>query len=267
MGARLSLARSKAGCPLCVTAWLAGAQGGLNEHYREAVARITNTTALFRGKMKMKKDYIDNNRPPAGGAEIRIEYLAPEDLKPYAKNAKTHPQLQIEQIANSIREFEFKQPIVVDADNVVVIGHGRLMAAKKLGMEKVPVVRADDLTEEQIKALRLADNKTNESEWDIEAMDAELASLDFDMTQFGFFEPEEEDEEDKQTEFEGEVPFTEELMLTHNYIVLYFDNELDWLVAQDKFGLQKVRDLIPRKSQPTGIGRVISGKKVLEWLN
>ena len=96
------------------------------------------------------KDYIDNNRPPAGGGTIQILYLSPDELKPYPKNAKTHPQLQIDQIANSIREFGFRQPIVVDADNVVVIGHGRLMAAKKLGMDKVPVVRADDLTEEQV---------------------------------------------------------------------------------------------------------------------
>ena len=94
----------------------------------------------------------------------------------------------MEHIANSIREFGFRQPIVVDADNVVVIGHGRLMAAKKLGLESVPVVRADDLTEEQIKALRLADNKTNESDWDFTQLEAELAELelDFDMSDFGF---------------------------------------------------------------------------------
>jgi hypothetical protein len=61
------------------------------------------------------------------------------------------------------------------------------------------------------------------------------------------------------------VPFTEELLLTHNYIVLYFDNDFDWEVAQDKFGLKQVKDLIPRKGQPKGIGRVINGKKVLAW--
>jgi ParB-like chromosome segregation protein Spo0J len=94
----------------------------------------------------------------------------------------------VKHIANSIREFGFRQPIVVDADNVVVIGHGRLMAAKKLGFESVPVVRADDLTDEQIRALRLADNKTNESEWDFAELETELAELemDFDMSEFGF---------------------------------------------------------------------------------
>lgn len=120
--------------------------------------------------------------------KMDIVYLPPGDLTPYAKNAKKHPDDQVEHIANSIREFGFRQPIVVDADNVVVIGHGRLLAAKKLGLDAVPVVRADDLTEAQIKALRLADNKTNESEWDFGPLDAELVdlALDFDMSDFGF---------------------------------------------------------------------------------
>ena len=122
---------------------------------------------------------------------MEVVYLSPGDLKPYAKNAKKHPDDQVEHIANSIREFGFRQPIVVDENNVVVIGHGRLLAAQKLGLEQVPVVRADDLTEAQINALRLADNKTNESEWDLLTLDAELAdlSLDFDMADFGFFAP------------------------------------------------------------------------------
>ena len=120
--------------------------------------------------------------------ELKIVYLPPGDLTPYEHNAKRHPDEQVEHIANSIREFGFRQPIVVDADNVVVIGHGRLLAAKKLGLDAVPVVRADDLTEAQIKALRLADNKTNESEWDFGLLDAELVdlALDFDMSDFGF---------------------------------------------------------------------------------
>ena len=120
--------------------------------------------------------------------ELNIVYLPPGKLIPYSANAKKHPADQVQHIANSIREFGFRQPIVVDGDNVVVIGHGRLMAAKKLGLEAVPVVRADDLTDEQIRALRLADNKTNESEWDFAELEAELAELemDFDMSEFGF---------------------------------------------------------------------------------
>lgn len=119
--------------------------------------------------------------------ELKIEYLAVKDLKPYKKNAKKHPGAQVEHIANSIKEFGFRQPIVVDKDNILVIGHGRLLAAQKLGIESVPCVRADDLTEEQIKALRLADNKTNESEWDFDILSGELNDIfDIDMEQFGF---------------------------------------------------------------------------------
>lgn len=122
---------------------------------------------------------------------MEIMYLPTGELKPYPKNAKRHPPEQVEHIANSIRAFGFRQPIVIDADNVVVIGHGRLMAAKKLGMDSVPCIRADDLTEAQIAALRLADNKTNESEWDFSLLESELddLKLDFNMEDFGFDEP------------------------------------------------------------------------------
>ena len=192
---------------------------------------------------------------------MNIQQIPINDLKPYPQNAKKHPSEQVEHIANSIREFGFQQPIVVDKDNVVVIGHGRLLAAKKLNMDSVPCVRADDLTDEQIKALRLADNKTNESEWDFDLLDMELSDIEIDMEQFGF------EKEEKEQKEKGEVPFTEELLLSHNYIVLYFDNDFDWEVAKEKFGLKEVKDLIPRKSQPTGIGRVINGSEVLKWQN
>ena len=119
---------------------------------------------------------------------MEVVYLSPEELIPYEHNAKQHPDSQVKQIAASIKQFGFRQPIVVDSHNVVVIGHGRLMAAKELGLKEVPVVRADDLTDAQIKALRLADNKTNESAWDFTELEAELddLKLDFDMADFGF---------------------------------------------------------------------------------
>ena len=122
--------------------------------------------------------------------QMKIEYLPVASLHPYERNAKQHPPEQVEHIANSIREFGFRQPLVVDAENVVVIGHGRLMAAEKLGLDTVPVVRADDLSEAQIKALRLADNKTNESGWEFDKLEEELDELsaEFDMADFGFDE-------------------------------------------------------------------------------
>lgn len=136
---------------------------------------------------------------------MNVIQMRVQEITPYERNAKKHPEEQVEHIANSIREFGWQQPLVVDKDNVLVIGHGRLMAAKKLGLEQVPVVRADDLTEQQIAALRLADNKTNESGWDFELLDMELEGIDqIDMTMFGF-ELFDEDEEEPQIK-EDEVP-------------------------------------------------------------
>lgn len=121
--------------------------------------------------------------------EMKVEYLSADELIPYEKNAKVHPKSQVDHIANSIKAFGWKQPIVIDREKVIIIGHGRLMAAKQLKMDKVPCVYADDLTPEQVSALRLADNKTNESNWDLKALEDELASLaldGIDMEQFGF---------------------------------------------------------------------------------
>lgn len=125
----------------------------------------------------------------AGALNVHMTILDIDinQIIPYAQNAKKHPAEQVDRIANSIREFGFRQPLVIDKDNVLVIGHGRLEAAKRLGYDTVPCVRADDLTEDQIKALRLADNKTNESDWDVDFLDLELDDItDIDMSQFGF---------------------------------------------------------------------------------
>jgi len=195
---------------------------------------------------------------------LKIEYLPVDSLKPYSKNARKHSEKDINAIQNSIEEFGFSDPIGIWSDkNIIVEGHGRLLAAKRLGMDSVPCIRLDHLTDEQRKAYALAHNKTAElSKWFDELLQSELTDIEnIDMELFGF----DLDAVTEKEEEPGEVPFTEELMLTHNYIVLYFDNDFDWEVAQEKFGLQKVKDLIPRKGQPTGIGRVINGREVLKW--
>lgn len=120
---------------------------------------------------------------------MEIVYLKPDDLIPYENNTKIHPPEQVKRIAESIKRFGWQQPIVVDRENVVIIGHGRLMAAKQLMLDSVPVVYADNLTEEEAQALRLADNKTNESPWDFSKLEEEIAALSIagiDMTAFGF---------------------------------------------------------------------------------
>ena len=108
------------------------------------------------------------------------------EIRPYEKNNKKHPKSQIEDIAESIKQFGFKQPIVVDKNKVIIIGHGRFEAAKMLGFKTVPCVVADDLTEEQVKKLRIVDNKTNESEWDIDSLMLELKDLKFNEYNFDF---------------------------------------------------------------------------------
>lgn len=115
------------------------------------------------------------------------ETLPIEKIKPYKKNAKKHPDKQIKQVAASIKEFGFNQPIVVDKNNVVIVGHGRLEAAKLLGLTEVPVITVD-LSEEQAKAYRLADNKLNESDWDMGLVIEELKVLSAEMLELTGFD-------------------------------------------------------------------------------
>lgn len=126
--------------------------------------------------------------------KLNIVYRNIRELKPYKKNAKKHNKEQVERIANSIKEFGFTQPVIIDKNNCVVAGHGRILGAKKAGLKQVPTVMLEDLTEEQIKAYRLVDNKLNESEWDYSLLDEELENLteDIDMNLFGFDMDEEE---------------------------------------------------------------------------
>lgn len=108
---------------------------------------------------------------------MEIKEVPVESLIPYEWNNKIHDENQINMIANSIKEFWFKNPILIDKNNVVIAGHWRLESAKKLWMEKVPVIIADDLTEEQIKKYRILDNKLNESPRDIENLKMEFETL------------------------------------------------------------------------------------------
>lgn len=119
-------------------------------------------------------------------AQMDVRYMDTATLAPYEQNAKQHSEEQISNVAESIRRFGWKQPIVVDRDNVVIIGHCRLMAALQMGLTEVPVIVADDLTPEQTKALRIVDNKTNESPWDVDILSAELDEIDLDGFDFDF---------------------------------------------------------------------------------
>lgn len=130
---------------------------------------------------------------------MKIEYKLTQDIKPYGNNPR-HNDEAVEYVANSIKEFGFKVPIVIDRNNVIVTGHTRLKAAQKLGLSEVPTIKADDLTDEQINAFRLADNRSSEfSYWDLDLLDIELDNItDIDMSDFGF------DIETIQSDFNGE---------------------------------------------------------------
>ena len=122
--------------------------------------------------------------------ELKVEEAPTGSLVPYANNAKTHTGEQIDQICSSIEEFGFNDPVGVwDGPEglQIVEGHGRVMAAGKLGLATVPVVRLNHLSDEQRRAYALAHNKlTMNTGWDFEALDAELGALDIDMGEFGF---------------------------------------------------------------------------------
>jgi len=117
---------------------------------------------------------------------LKIEYVSIDSIKMYEKNAKLHPESQVDQICESIRKFGFNDPVAV-WKNEIVEGHGRYLAAKKLAMTEIPVIRLDDLTDEQRRAYMLVHNKlTMNSGFDIDILNSELEGISFDMADFGF---------------------------------------------------------------------------------
>lgn len=118
---------------------------------------------------------------------MEVKQMKIDEIKPYERNPRKNDQA-VKYVAESIKQFGFKVPIVIDANGVIVAGHTRYKAAKELMLDEVPCVVASDLTDEQVKAFRLADNKVSEkSHWDLELLDLELEDLfDFDMEVFGF---------------------------------------------------------------------------------
>lgn len=204
------------------------------------------------------------------------------EIKPNPKNPNTHPQEQIELLAKVIEKQGWRAPITVSTlSGLVVRGHGRLMAAQFLGLDSVPIDYQHYNTHDEEIADLIADNRIAElAEIDNTQLaellaDVDFSSIDIEMTGYtddivsSLVDALEEDD----TEIIGEVPFTEVLREEHNYIVLYFDNEVDWLQAESIFFLETVKSLSTRtdgvvteKSERRGIGRVINGAKALEDL-
>ena len=197
---------------------------------------------------------------------MEVLELSVSDLKPYENNPRNNEKA-VEYVANSIHEFGFKQPIIIDRNKVIVCGHTRLLAAKKLGLETVPCIMADDLTDEQIRAYRLADNKVSEvSEWNTPMLDLEMLELGsaFDMSKFGFPELDVGGESKKSNT--KSVESMELKAFEHwDYLVFVFDNQMDWLNVVNRFDIHKV-DAGYGTTKKVGVGRVVNGKRLLEAL-
>ena len=198
---------------------------------------------------------------------MNIVKMKVSELIPYINNPRNNENA-VDKVASSIKEFGFKVPIVIDKNNVIVNGHTRLLASKKLGLEEVPVIIADDLSDAQIKAFRIADNKVSEyATWDEELLKIELEQLEdmnFSMSEFDLnleYDIFNEEINDKKDE-EAEIEFTEELLEKHNYVVLYFDNEIDWIQAETLFDIKTVKAKNEGREMK-GVGRVLNGSKAL----
>lgn len=142
------------------------------------------------------------------------------DIIPYDKNPRFNDEA-VEYVANSIKEFGFKVPVILDKNNVIITGHTRVKACEKLGIEEIPCIYADDLTEEQVKAFRLADNKVGEiADCDFELLNDELEKINLDMLDFGFME-----EINFGEDFSNEIQYEEK---DKKYTVkIEFDNEVE----------------------------------------
>ena len=180
--------------------------------------------------------------------KLSIAYMDTSELVPYANNAKKHPDYQIEQICNSINQFGFNDPIAVDEDNVIIEGHGRLLAAKRLGIDSVPVIRLDYLDEDAKKAYILAHNKlTMNSGFDIDILNAELESIEtLDMSDFGFLDVLDGDVlGDDNTEYEEFVDKFKPKLTTDDCYTPdnIYEAVADWVA--NEYGLDKVNFVRP----------------------
>lgn len=190
------------------------------------------------------------------------------EIKPYKKNAKKHEETQIKNVMQSIKEFGVVQPIVVDKNNTIIIGHCRYEAMKRLGYDELQEdwVKVVDLSEEEAEKLRLLDNKLNESEWSLDLLLDSIQNIDFSDYMLDW---DIKDFEEKEKEKEKKEKVFEEMQLKsfehYDYIVFVFDNQIDWLNMVNEFGLKKVNAGYGTVKK-IGLGRVVKGEKLIERL-
>lgn len=187
---------------------------------------------------------------------MEIKELNIDELVPYEKNPRKNDEA-VKYVAESIKQFGFKVPIVIDKDNIVIAGHTRLKAAKKLKLDTVPCIVADDLTDEQVKAFRLADNKVGElAEWDFDLLSDELGDiLEIDMTSLGFDDLFEEDDNPY------DIPNDEKGSLLDRYIVPPFsilDTRQGYWNERKRLWREKIQDNAEARADATVLQTNIS---------
>lgn len=199
--------------------------------------------------------------------EVKVEQVQLDTLKPYSGNAKKHTNEQIDAVEQSIKQFGFRNPILAwhneAGEAEIVAGHGRAIAAKKLGIKEVPVVFVDDLTDAQRRMLTHADNQTTMmTGWDLDqlAYELDVLSADFDVSDFGF-------DMDKPldvlpNESEEAALVTQSLQAFHDYVVLQFNNEMDFYNTCDQLGVEM--NTQAGRTGYKGISRVCDGVRALD---
>ena len=191
-------------------------------------------------------------------SDIKITMMDLESMTPYDNNPRSN-ESSVEFVANSIRDFGFKVPIIVDKDGVIVAGHTRYLAAKSLGLDKVPTIIADDLTPEQVKAFRIADNKTAEqSDWNLLKLSKEIIDLDFDLGDFGFSDIEIENLESLGNDFFGTPKIPDEVDYSPNvYTPNLAPSESKAIVDDDQVEKAKIKQEQKFLSQSVSTHRTI----------
>jgi hypothetical protein len=203
---------------------------------------------------------------------LKKKIISVKDLKKMKDNAKKHPAWQIERLVFSISTYSNKepyllQPLVVDEKNTVLIGNGRLEAIQQLQWSKVEVIVKEGLSEDQKKALSILDNKSISTEWNDDILAKDLPMLSEKAIETGFTEKEIKDlltkmsKVDLPQDEEMTYDLTPQLYEKYDYILLFFDNEIDFLNASQLVGLKKMRDRM--KNQKVGLYRAVKGNDAI----
>jgi hypothetical protein len=206
-----------------------------------------------------------NYYAPNKNEQMNIEWVKTTDIYANENNPRILKDDKFKKLVQSIKDFPEMleiRPIVVNNEMMVLGGNMRLKAIEEIGLKEIPIIKAENLTEEQEREFLIKDN-VGFGEWDWDALANDWNPEE--LNQWGLDVPNIDDiTETKDIPDVGEVEFSEELLLEHNYIVLYFDNPLDWEVAQGIYGLNQVKSKESAvKCQKFGIGRVVNGKNFL----